>query len=154
MKKALIGILGIVVFAGCSSVVNTSQVPSKDLAGEASTIFVRPDRFTLLGTRSMADYIEIIYDELSVTPADLPVVRVGLRNKGGQHWWDAKAPDFTLYAQAVFYQEPITGEGTRSAPLYRTNKQAVPMQRGETVDLVFKSPVKGARGYQVVFSEN
>ena len=154
MKKAFIGILGIVVLAGCSSVVKTSQVASEDLAGEGSTVFVRPDRFTLLGTRSMTDYVEIIYDEISVTSTDLPVVRVGLRNKGGQHWWDAKAPDFTLYAQAVFYREPITGSGVRSAPLYRTNKQAVPMKRGETVDLVFKSPVKGARGYQVVFSEH
>ena len=143
----------VVFLSGCQSTYNAGSVSPKDLAKESTLVVVRPDRYTLLGTRSMRDYLEITYDELSRNKADMPVVRVGVRNKGGEHWWDLKAPNFTLYAQAVFYRNPVKGQSSRSAPLYRTNKQAVPMRRGETADLKFTCPVKEAEGYQVIFSE-
>ena len=147
------GIAGL-LSTGCHTTYNAGGANPKELAKESTVVVVRPDRYTLLGTRSVRDYLEVTYDEMTRNAAGLPVVRVGVRNKGGEHWWDLRGPDFTIYAQAVFYAEPVTGVSARSAPLYRTNKQAVPMQRGETTDLSFACPVKAAKGYQVIFSEN
>ena len=151
---SICALLGVALLAGCKSVRSADTVSGKDLANESTTVVVRPNRYTILGTQSLADYLEIVYDEISISEAGMPTVRVGVRNRGGQHWWDRKGPSFTLYAQAVFYSEPVVGKESRSAPLYRTNKQAVPMPKGETADLMFKCPVKDARGYQVIFSEN
>ncbi len=154
MKKIIVSMVCLSLLAGCASMKSANPVEKKDLAEESSVVVVRPNRYTLLGTQSVRDYLEVLYEELSVNPAGYPIVRVGVRNKGGEHWWDLRGPDFTLYAQAVFYRDPVAGTDVRSAPLYRTNKQPVPMQRGETSDLVFVAPVKGAGGYQVIFSEN
>jgi len=153
MKKVLMMIFGAACLTGCNTVYNADDVPGKDLANESSVVVVRPDRYTILGTRSVRDYLEIIYEELD-SAGPIPVVRIGIRNKGGQHWWDLKGKDFTIFAQAVFYRDPVAGKDVRSAPLYKTNKQAVPLERGETTDLVFKSPVKGAQGYQIIISED
>ena len=148
-------LLGIAMLTGCRSVYNTSSADAGELAEESSVVVVRPDKYTLLfGTRSMRDYLEIIYEEFSVNDAGMPVVRLGLRNKGGEHLWDRKAKDFTLFAKATFYRDPVIGKTARSAPLYATNKQGVPMQRGETSDIVFTCPVGDAKGYQIVLSEN
>ncbi|MDH3982214.1 MAG: hypothetical protein OES84_04855 [Kiritimatiellaceae bacterium] len=154
MKKVLIGLLGVAILAGCKSVYNTSPAQAEELANEGTVVVVRPDRYVLFGTRSMRDYLEVVYEEFSTTDAGLPVVRVGLRNKGGQHWWDTKGKNFTLFAKVVFYSAPVEGSAARTAPLYSTNKRPIPMLRGETADVVFTCPVSGARGYQMVLSEN
>ena len=140
--------------SGCRSTYNANAIKGKELAKESSVVVIRPKRYTLLGTQSVRDYLQITYEELSENAGGYPVVRVGVRNKGGEHWWDLRGPDFTLYAQAVFYRDPVTGRAARSAPLYRTNKQSVPMKRGDTSDIVFNCPVKGAGGYQIIFSED
>ena len=154
MKKIILSMLCLTLLAGCAAMKSATPVDKKELAEESAIVVVRPNRYTLLGTQSVRDYLEVMYEELAVNQAGYPIVRVGVRNKGGEHWWDRRGPDFTLYAQAVFYREAVIGTDVRSAPLYRTNKQAVPMQRGETADISFTAPVKGAQGYQVIFSEN
>lgn len=155
MKKSILAIICLALLAGCAAMKSANTVDRKELAEESTVVVVRPDRYTLLlGTRSMRDYLEVVYEEFSVNAAGYPVVKIGVRNKGGEHWWDLRGPDFTLYAQAVFYRDPVIGTDVRSAPLYRTNKQPIPMERGETADISFTSPVKGAKGYQVVLSED
>ena len=158
MRISVSSLLGICLLAagvtGCRSTYNANAIKGKELAKESSIVVIRPKRYTLLGTQSVRDYLQITYEELSANAGGFPVVRVGVRNKGGEHWWDLRGPDFTLYAQAVFYRDPVTGTSARSAPLYRTNKQAVPMKRGDTSDIVFNCPVKGAQGYQIIFSED
>lgn len=152
--KHILSLLAIgLLLGGCHSVYNTENVSTKDLSREGSAVVVRPDRYVLWGTRSMNDYLEVAYEDFSYNQAGLAVVQMGLRNKGGEHWYNRKAPDFTLYAQAVFYKEPVAGTATRSAPLYRSNKQPVPMPRGEVQDLKFVCPVQGAGGYQIILSE-
>ncbi len=156
MNRIMLGVLfiGVTLLSGCAAMKSANPVDRKDLAEESSVVVVRPNRYTLLGTQSVRDYLEVVYEEMSVNQAGYPVVRVGVRHKGGEHWWDLRSPDFTLYARAVFYRDPVAGTDTRSAPLYKTNKQPFPMKRGETTDMSFTAPVKGAGGYQVIFSEN
>lgn len=154
MKQTIV-LLGIgLLLSGCHSVYNTEPVSRKDLMREGSAVVVRPDRYVLFGTRSMRDHLEVVYEEFSQNQADMAQVKIGVRNKGGEHWWNLKGRDFTLYAQAVFYRQPVAGTGARSAPLYRTNKQPVPMSLGEISDMKFTCPVKGSGGYQIIFSEN
>ena len=150
---ALLLMVGIGLLSGCGTVRNAEKATPEELAKESSIVVVRPDRYTLLGTRSVRDYIEVSYEEFKNNRAGLPTVKLGLRSRGGEHWWDLKGPNFTIYAQAVFYSEPVKRVKTRTAPLYKTNKQAVVLQRGETANLSFTSPVKGAKGYQIVLSE-
>lgn len=152
--KQMIALLGLaLLLSGCHSVYNAESISAKDLSREGTAVVVRPDRYVLWGTRSMNDYLEVVYEDFGENQAGLAVVEMGIRNKGGEHWYDLKGPDFTLYAQAVFYREPVEGTAARSAPLYRTNKQPVPMPRGETSDIKFVCPVPGAGGYQVILSE-
>jgi hypothetical protein len=139
---------------GCGTYRSAESVSPEDLSKESTLVVVRPDRYTLLGTRSVRDYLEITYEEFKPNSAGLPVVKVGVRNKGGKHWWDLKAPDFTIYAQAVFYADSIKGKSVRSAPIFKTNKQPVVLQRAQTADISFTCPLKNAKGYQVIFSEN
>ena len=150
---ALLLWVGIGFISGCGTVRNAENANPEELAKESSIVVVRPNKYTLLGTRSVRDYIEVSYEEFKPNRAGLPTIKLGLRSRGGEHWWDLKGPNFTIYAQAVFYPESVKGMKTRTAPLYKTNKQAVVLQRGETADLSFTSPVKGAKGYQVVLSE-
>jgi hypothetical protein len=144
----------ILATSGCGTVRNADTTAKGELAEESNIVVVRPDRYTLLGTRSVSDYLEVSYERFTKNAAGLPQAEVGVRSRGGEHWWDLKGPSFTIYAQAVFYGEPVAGVDARSKPLYKTNKRAVPLQRGATADLSFTCPVKGAKGYQVIFSEN
>ena len=153
MKYFIALLMAVFMFCGCQSVYNVNRANQEGLSREGSTVVVRPDRYVLFGTRSMNDYLEIVYEKFSRNQAGMPMVQVGVRNTGGEHWWNLRGPDFTLYAQAVFYEAPVVGTESRSVPLYRTNKQPVPMLRGETSDLKFVCPVKEAQGYQVILSE-
>lgn len=154
MMKTLSALLGIaLLLSGCHAVYNTKDASRRELSRAGSAVVVRPDRYVLFGTRSMRDYLEVVYETFSLNDAGLPVVEMGLRNKGGEHWYDLNAQDFTLYAQAVFYKPSRDQQDAKSAPLYRTNKQPVPMPRGEVADLRFVCPLRGAGGYQVIFSE-
>jgi len=142
------------LLSGCHSVYNAESTSGKDLAREGSAVVVRPDRYVIFGTRSMNDYLEVVYEEFLQNDAGLATVKIGARNKGGEHWWNRKGRDFTMYAQAVFYRQSVAGTTSRSAPLYSTNKQPVTLPLGKVSDMMFMCPVQGAGGYQIIFSEN
>ncbi|MCK4981480.1 MAG: hypothetical protein KAS17_01085 [Victivallaceae bacterium] len=146
--------LTLISLCGCKSTYNLEPESASDLAAEGSVVVVRPDRYVLFGTRSAADYLRITYCNMTQNAGGLPEIKLGIKNVSGNHWWDMGSEDFTIYVQAVFYKEPLKGQSTRSAPIFKTNKQAVFIKRGKTQDLSFISPVKGAGGYQIIISED
>ena len=149
-----LAVLALTGICGCRTVYPTHQADGSELSAEGSLVFVRPDRYTLLGTRSLRDYCEVTYERLSENAAGQPVVKFGLRNKGGQHWWDLKGPRIVVAAKAVFFESPLTSGAIKSPPVYETNWQRLPMTRGETIHYSFVCPVKTARGYQVTLSDS
>lgn len=138
--------LAIALAAGCSTVQNVNRT---DTSGEGSLVFVRPGSFSMFGTKSVRDYIEIVYEKAEFDENGFAHLSVGVRNKGGQHFWNDKAPTVRLGAQASFYKT----HGADSAPLWQSNRKAFSIQRGDTTHLTFDCPVKGALGYQVVFTD-
>jgi len=139
---------------GCRTTYDAHRTRAEELQSEGSIVFVRPDRYTILGTRSIRDYIEITYEQISLNEAGYPVLTVGLRNRGGRYIWDMKGPDVQLSVQTAFYDRPIQPDGAASGPaVYRTNWQTVKLVRGQTTDYKVACPVKGADNYQVTVSE-
>lgn len=139
---------------GCRTTYDANRTPAKELQREGSIVFVRPDRYTILGSRSIRGYIEITYEQISLNEAGYPVLTVGLRNRGGRYIWDMKGPDVQLSVQTAFYDRPIQPDGAASGPaVYRTNWQTVKLVRGQTTDYKVACPVKGADNYQVTVSE-
>ena len=145
-------VLLVVLVAGCHAVEDTNYTPGAQIAREGTFVFVRPDRFTLLGTKSLRDYSEIVYENQTINEAGQMVVKFGLRNRGGQHWWDTKGPRILIAAKAVFYEVPVKDGGITGPPLYETNWQRLTLTRGETIHYTFTSPVD-AGGYQVTLSD-
>ena len=142
------------LLVGCKTTYNAHRSSPKSLQSEGSVVFVRPDRYTILGTRSIRDYIEIAYEQISQNEAGLPTVLIGLRNRGGHDFWDTKGPEVQLSVQTAFYREPITPDGASSRPAaYRTNWQTVKLLRGQTSDYKVVCPVSGANYYQITISE-
>jgi len=135
---------------GCRTVHDANRVSSATLANEGTIVFVRPDDHTLLGTRSISDYVEISYETSERNIADLLVVKAGIRNRGGSHFWDTVGPQYQLKIKTVFYQIPIS---TSSAPVYETNWETITMQRGDTQHYQIICPNKKARYYQISISE-
>ena len=154
MTAICIGILGVAAFLtpGCRSVYNPHRAGTSALAKEGSLVFVRPDKYSILGTRSLRDYCEVTYETFSRNEAGQPVVKIGLRNRGGRHWWDLKGPRVVIAAKAVFYEQGVTSAAITSPPVYETNWQKLPITRGETIHYSFVSPVD-AQGYQVILSD-
>lgn len=150
----IVAILATAALPGCKTVYDAQHTSAETLQEEGSIVFVRPNRYTILGTRSIRDYIEITYKHLEFNKAGFPVVRVGLRNRGGQHFWDLKGPDVQLSIQTAFYDRPIQREGAASGPaVYRTNWQTVKLVRGQTTDYKVTCPAKDAKYYQMTISE-
>jgi len=135
---------------GCTTLHNANRVNSATLANEGSIVFVRPDEHTLLGTQSISDYVEISYETSERNIADLLVVKTGIRNRGGSHFWDTVGPQYQLKVKTVFYQFPISNS---SAPVYETNWETITMQRGDTHHYQIICPNKKARFYQITISE-
>ncbi len=138
---------------GCQTVYNAEYTPPEDLALEGSIVFVRPDRYTILGTRSIRDYIEITYENFSANEAGYPMVQVGLRNRGGQHVWDREGPEVLLSVKTVFYADPIAGTGPTGPPVYETNWQSVHLNRGATEHFKVVCPKNEGQYYQITISE-
>ena len=138
---------------GCQTTYNANYTPADDLAKEGSIVFVRPDHYTILGTRSVRDYIEITYEKLSTNEAGYPMVQIGLRNKGGQHLWDQKGPQVNLSVKTTFYSDPIAGTGPTGPPVYETNWQSVHLNRGTTEHFKVICPKKDGQHYQITISE-
>lgn len=155
-RKAILVIALIGTVAGlssCQSVYNAERLSKSDARRESTFVFVRPNRYTLLGTKSLRDYIEVTYEKFTRNQAGQAVVKFGIRNRGGQHWYDRKGPSVTIAAKAVFYESPIVSENVTSAPVYETNWQRIPASRGETIHYSFTSPVD-AKGYQITLSDS
>lgn len=152
--RCIIVVLVMFSVLGCKTTYEASRTPAKELQREGSIVFVRPDRYSILGTRSIRDYIEITYERIRLNEAEYPVLTVGLRDRGGQHFWDVKGPEVQLSVQTAFYDRPIQPNGAVSGPaVYRTNWQTVKLVRGQTIDYKAACPVKGANNYQVTISE-
>lgn len=155
----LSGLCGVTIWAmagllGCKTVYDASHTGAETLRKEGSIVFVRPDRYTILGTRSIRDYIEITYEQIGSNDAGFPKVTVGLRNRGGQHIWDLKGGDVQLSIQTAFYDHPLQREGAASGPaVYRTNWRTVKLVRGQTTDYEVTCPHKDAKYYQMTISE-
>lgn len=130
---------------GCRTVYSVDR---KDSSGEDSIVFVRPDSYSILGTRSIRDYLEITYERLTILDNGFAKLQIGIRNRGGQHWWDRKGPDVQLSAVAHFY-----GEDKSNLPVYVGPRTTFNILRGETNHLEILCPVKNVKGYQVVLSE-
>lgn len=144
----------LLTFLGCRTTYNAKRTPAEELQSEGRIVFVRPDRYSLFGTRSIRDYIEITYEEITMNEAGYPVLTVGLRDRGGQHLWDLKGPDVQLSVQTAFYNKPIQSSGAASvSAAYRTNWQTVKLVRGQTSDYKVACPIKGANYYQMTISE-
>jgi hypothetical protein len=141
------------VLAGCRSTYNVDRADSRELSGEGTVVFVRPTEYSLLGTKSLSDYVEVVYEQAKRNGADLLELRVGLRDKGGQHFWDVHGKDFSLSAKTAFYAAPIEGEGQRAPAVYETNWQRLTLLRGATTDYKVVCPVKAGKYYQVTLSE-
>lgn len=144
-----------VLFTGCSyhTTHPARKVSAAELAREESVMFLRPDRYTLLGTRSVSDYIEITYERAGINDAGQYVVEIGLRNRGGQHWYDKSGPGVALSVKSSFYDQPVTGAGPAGPPVYETNWRPVPIPRGQTGHYEAVCPVQSGRYYQVLITE-
>lgn len=145
-------VLVVLVITGCKSVYEIDSASDSVVRPKGTLVFVRPDKYTILGTRSLRDYCEILYEKKSVNQAGQTVVSIGLRNRGGQHWWDTKGPKVVLYAKADFYESPLHAGQPSGPPVYKTNWRRFIISRGETIHFEFVSPVP-ADGYQVTISD-
>ncbi len=152
-KYAVI-VFGLLISSGCETTYKADRTAASELQKEDEIVFVRPDKYSILGTRSIRDYVEIAYEQIGVNEAGYPVLEIGLRNRGGQHFWDVKGPSVQLSAQTAFYNAPIQPKGASSGPAaYRTNWQTIKLVRGQTFDYKVTCPVKGANNYQMTISE-
>jgi hypothetical protein len=138
---------------GCKTTYNSSAVPKEDMAKESTLVFVRPDRYTILGTRSVRDYVEITYEKGTPNAAGLLVVQTGLRNRGGRHWYNLRGPDFAVSVKVRYYKDPVLGTGPQGPPVYETGWQKVMMLRGDTASYESICPVPEGKHYQITVSE-
>jgi hypothetical protein len=155
-RNALMSLVTVIAAAAgvsCHTVSNANRADAAELASEKSVVFVRPDRYSVLGTRSIRDYVEVTYDRAVRTETGLLKAEVGFRNRGGQHTYDVRGPDFSISVKVAFYREPVIGSNVRGAPLYETNWQTVTLVRGDTVHYNAICPQPGAQSYQVTVSE-
>ena len=152
-KHMMVAILLVAMATGCNSVHNVDRAQPDELSKEGTVVFVRPTKYTLFGTKSLSDYVEVVYEQKQRNKAGLLRVRVGLRDRGGQHFWDLKGHDFPISAKVAFYKKPAAGQAHRSPPVYETNWQRVMLVRGKTTDYNVTCPVKEGSYYQVTLSE-
>jgi len=141
-------------FQSCQTTYNPDRPNhSTKVNPEEAVVFVRPDRYTLLGSRSIREHIEVMYDEATLNNAGLLVVNLGLRNKGGQKFYDLRGHSFPISIKTSFYKKPIGPAGPQSPPVYETNWQTVSMIRGDTSTYEAICPVKEGKYYQIRISE-
>lgn len=146
--------MGTLLGSGCQTTYEAHRTKSDVLKGEGTIVFVRPDRYSIIGTRSIREYIEITYENNTLNESGYPEVEVGLRHRGGRQLWDLEAPDVQLSIQTAFYREPFDEHGAASGPAsYRTNWQVVKLVRGQTFDYRVTCPLKDAPYHQMTISE-
>lgn len=141
-------LIGMLALVGCGY--NAVHGPNRvDTAGEGSMVFVRPDRFTVLGTRSLSDYVEVTFEEASVGETGRMEVSVGLRNRGGTHVYDKEGQDIAVGAQIAFYGTP----NAQGRAIWRSPRKTVVIRRGATEQLDYVCPKAGAQSYQITLSD-
>jgi hypothetical protein len=152
-KKLLLSVIlvcGSVLLASCQTVYNAHRADMNQRNLEGTIVFVRPIDHTLLGTKSIRDYVEITYERAERNEAGLLQVEIGFRNRGGQYFYDTHGPNFPISVKTDFYNHPLPNTG---APVYATNWQTVVMLRGATAHYKVICPSRTATGYQVTVSE-
>jgi len=149
----------VMTFAACinresvTTVYNADRVSTEKLAKEGTVVFVRPSEYSVFGTESIRDYIEIAYERASRNGAGLLQLDLGLRNRGGQRFYDTGGPAFQVSVKTSFYDKPLASGAPQAVPAYETNWQAIRLLRGATEHYQVTCPVSSAGYYQVTISE-
>ncbi len=136
-----------------TTVYNADRVSTEKLGREGTVVFVRPSEYSVFGTESIREYIEVAYERASRNNAGLLQVDLGLRNRGGQRFYDKGGPNFQVSIKTAFYNEPFNADSSRAVPAYETNWQTVKLLRGDTGRYQVTCPVRSAGYYQVTISE-
>lgn len=153
MKALCILVISALAISGCQTTYNADRPKAVEGQAEDSIVFVRPDRYSIIGTRSIRNYVEVVYEQSNHNEADLLRVSAGFRNKGGQQIYDFKGPDFVISVKTTFFNEPIQATGPQGPPVYETNWQTLSMNRGAISHYEAICPVPEGLYYQIVVSE-
>jgi hypothetical protein len=129
------------------------RVTPYDISREGTIVFTRPKDMSLIGTKSLRDYIEVTYENARRSDAGLLEVMIGLRNIGGLHWYDNQSPNFVLSIKTVFYDKPFNRPESTIPPIYESNWESIKMVRGTTTQYKAVCPVKSGAYYQIIISE-
>ncbi len=149
----------VILLASCvnresvSTVYNADRVSAERLEQEGTIVFVRPTEYSVWGTKSIREYIEIAYERASRNEAGLLQVDLGLRNRGGQRFYDKEGPSFQVSMKTAFYDKPLASGTPQAVPVYETNWQSLRLLRGATEHYQVTCPLSSARYYQVTISE-
>jgi len=135
------------------STYNVQRATPYDISREGTIVFVRPKEMSLIGTKSLRDYIEVTYETTRRNDAGFLEVMIGLRNIGGLHWYDDRSPNFVLSVKTVFYDKPFNSSGLSIPPIYESNWESIKMIRGTTTQYKAICPLKNGTYYQIIISE-
>jgi hypothetical protein len=139
----------ILAWVGCTSVSDMERLDIGARNKEGTLVFARPGSYVAFGTHSLKEYVEVVYEQTTKVPETGNMrIQVGVRNRGGQHWYSVRAPDITIGAKASFF-----GTADRTVPVYQSSRRALLLKRGEVVNVQFDCPVAGANAYQIFFSD-
>lgn len=159
MKIWIILLLLLVISVSCinresvTTVYNVDKASMANIDKEGTIVFVRPETYSVFGTKSLREYIEIVYENVSRNEAGLLQVDIGIRNRGGQWYYDTVGPDFPLSLKTNFYEKPFSQGTSASVPVYETNWQMIKLLRGATEHYKVICPIKSATYYQITISE-
>ena len=146
-------IAGCITPASVNTVYKPDRVDAETLAEEGTIVFVRPKDYNIFGTESLRDYVEIVYEKAERNNAGLLKLNLGIRNRGGQWFYDHKGHDFQLSIKTAFYNTPLASGTPQAAPIYETNWQTVKLLLGATEHYSVTCPVSSATYYQVTISD-
>ena len=161
----IFGILVILTMWGCRapttdlgssdfhSTYNVQKTAPEDIAREDTIVFVRPNEFSVNGTTSLRDYIEVTHESVRTNNAGLLEVMIGLRNIGGTRWYDGQSQNFVLSVKTVFYDQAFNTSDQSVPPIYETNWESIRMIRGSTTQYKSVCPLRSGTHYQIIISE-
>ena len=131
--------------AGCRATYELEETSQID----GTYSYARPSSFSVVGTESVMDWVELVSATQSKDDKGAFVVDIALRNHGGTGFfsWFQRSHDMTVYARVDFY----AGKG--GPLLHAMPRQAVPLPLGDTVHMRFVSPVDGATYAKLILLE-
>lgn len=136
-----------------TTVYNADRVSIDRIEKEGTIVFVRPSQYSVFGTESIREYIEVTYERAFRNKAGLLQLDVGLRNRGGQRFYDPSGHSFPISIKTAFYDRPLSSGSPQAVPIYETNWQTVKLLRGGTEHYQVTCPLDSADYYQVTISE-